>query len=135
MDKLLSAMEKPLLLALKTLVCRGRRSNPRPPAFETDCSGLQRIDDSHYDKIHFSLTAIHCFHNGYVEKQQVAWKEHCVKYWLKELHDSMDMCTGRRDITEILLKTALTLYLLMTTQEAFCGPCRSRSDCTERGLI
>ena len=28
-------------------------------------------------------------------------------YWLKELQEGMDRCTGRRNITEILLKTAL----------------------------
>ena len=39
--------------------------------------------------------------------QPVAWKEYCAEYWLKELQESTDMCTGRRDITEILLKTAL----------------------------
>ena len=26
-------------------------------------------------------------------------------YWLKEFHEGMGRCTGRRDITEILLKT------------------------------
>ena len=31
----------------------------------------------------------------------------------------MDRCTGCCDITEILLKTALTLSLLLTTLEAF----------------
>ena len=50
-----------------------------------------------------SLTAFHCFNNGYVGKQQVHWKEYCAEYWLKELQES----TGRRDKTEILLKTAL----------------------------
>ena len=45
-----------------------------------------RIDDSHCDRIHFSLTAVRCFDNGYVGKQPVAWKEYCVDYWLKELH-------------------------------------------------
>ena len=39
--------------------------------------------------------------------QPVAWKEYCAKYWLKELQESMDRCTGRRDITKILLKAAL----------------------------
>ena len=43
----------------------------------------------------------------YVGKQPVAWKEYCVEYWLKELQESMDRCTGCCDITEILLKTAL----------------------------
>ena len=28
------------------------------------------------------------------------------KSWLKELQENMDRCTGRRDITEITLKTA-----------------------------
>ena len=48
------------------------------------------------------FTAVHCFHNGYVGKQPVAWKECCADYWLKELQESMDRCTGRHDITEIL---------------------------------
>ena len=59
------------------------------------------------DKIHSSLTAVHCFDNDYVGKQTVAWTEYCAEYWLKELQESMDRCTGRRDITEILLNTAL----------------------------
>ena len=53
------------------------------------------------------FTAVHCFHNGYVGKQPVAWKECCADYWLKELQESMDRCTGRHDITEILFKTTL----------------------------
>ena len=53
------------------------------------------------------LTAVRCFNNGHVGKQPVAWKEYCAEYWLKELQDSMDRCNGCRDITEILLKTAL----------------------------
>ena len=58
-------------------------------------------------KVHSSLTAVRCFDNGYVGKQPVVWKEYHAEYWLKELQESMDSCTGRRDITEILLKTAL----------------------------
>ena len=34
------------------------------------------------------------------------WKEYCAEYWLKELQESMDRCTGRCDITEIMLKMA-----------------------------
>ena len=41
-----------------------------------------RIDDSHCNRMHSSLTALHCFDNGYVEKQPVAWKEYCAEYWL-----------------------------------------------------
>ena len=72
-----------------------------------------RIDDSHCNRIHSSLTTVHCFNNGYVGKQPVALKEYCAEYWLKELQESMDRCTGCRDITEILLKTALTAIQLI----------------------
>ena len=67
---------------------------------------IPRIDDSHCDRIHSCLTAVHCFDIGYVGKQPVAWKEYCVEYWLKEPQESMDRCTGHHDITEILLKIA-----------------------------
>ena len=58
-----------------------------------------RIDDGHWDSIHSSLTAVHCFDNGFMGKQPVAWK-YCAEHWLKELQESMDMCSGRQDITE-----------------------------------
>ena len=58
-----------------------------------------RIDDSHCDRIHSSLTAVCCFYNGYMGKQPVTWKEYCT--------ESMDRCTCCHDITEIQLKTAL----------------------------
>ena len=67
---------------------------------------LSRIDDTHCDRIHSSLTTVHCFDNGYVGKQPVAWKEYCVEYWLKELQESMVRCTGCSDITEIVLEKA-----------------------------
>ena len=65
------------------------------------------IDDSHCDRINSSFTAVRCFDNDFMGKQPVAWKEYCAEYWLKELQGSMDRCTNLRDITEILLKTAL----------------------------
>ena len=72
------------------------------------------------DKIHPSPTAVDCFDNGYVGKQPVAWKEHCAEYWLKELQESMDRYTGRRSITEILLKTALnTIQSLNISNDKF----------------
>ena len=41
------------------------------------------------------------------------WKEYCSEYWLKELQESMNRCSGRYDITKILLKTALhTIQLI-----------------------
>ena len=74
-----------------------------------------------------------CFDNGYVGKQPLAWKKILCGVLVKRTAESMDRCTGRRDITEILLKMAvntirsinqfvnggLTFFLLMTTQEAF----------------
>ena len=66
-----------------------------------------RIDDSHCDRIHSSFTTVRCFDNGYVGKKLVAWKEYCEEYRFKDLQESMDRCTDRRDITERLLKTAL----------------------------
>ena len=38
-------------------------------------------DNSHCNRIHPSLTAVHCFYNDYVGKQPVAWREYCVDYW------------------------------------------------------
>ena len=40
---------------------------------------FSRIDDSHCDRIHSSLTAVHCFDNGYVGNEPVAWKQYCVE--------------------------------------------------------
>ena len=55
----------------------------------------------------FIPPAVRCFDNGHVGKQTVAWTEYCAEYWLKKLQESMDRCTGRRDITEIILIMAL----------------------------
>ena len=60
-----------------------------------------RIDDSHCDRIRYSLTDVHCFDDGNVGKQPVVWEEYCAEYRLKELGESMDRCTNgnRRDVT------------------------------------
>ena len=56
-----------------------------------------------------------------MRKQPVAWKEHCAEYWLKELQESMDRCTCRRDITEILLKMALnTVQSINQSKIEYC---------------
>ena len=65
------------------------------------------IVDSHCNRIHSFLTTVDCFENGYVGKQPVAWRENCEEHWLQKLQESMDRCTGRCNITEIMLKTAL----------------------------
>ena len=64
------------------------------------------------DRIHSSLTTVHCFDNGYVGKQPVSWKEYCAVHWSKELQESMDGYNGRREITEILLELAIYHYYL-----------------------
>ena len=62
------------------------------------------MDDSHCDRITFSLIPVHVFDNGYVGKQP---EEYCVQYWLKELKESMDRCTGHCNTPETVLKTAV----------------------------
>ena len=91
----------PQSVVLRTCELEVDGSIPAWPIF------FPRIDDSHCDRIHSSLTSVHCFDNGYVGNQQVGWKECCAEYWLKELQKSMDKCTCRHAITEILLKIAL----------------------------
>ena len=84
-----------------------------------------RIDDSHCDRIHSSLTAIRWFDNGYVGKQPVALgKMTCAGYWLKELQESMDRCTGRRDVSDILLKTTLNTIKLFNQSSTQALPSR-----------
>ena len=79
-------------------------------------SYLKAIDDGHCDRIHSSLTTVRCFEKGYQEKQPMAWKEYCAEYWLKELQESMDRCTGWRNITEILLKISLNIIQSINPQ-------------------
>ena len=68
---------------------------------------FSKIDDSHCDRIHPSLTVFHCFDGGHFKKRS-QWlgkkKRHFAEYWLKELQESMDMCTGHRDTTKTRLK-------------------------------
>ena len=85
--------------------------SPARPIFFT------RIDDSDCYRIHSSLTLSVVSTMG---KQPVAWKEYCAEYWLKEIQESMDRCTDCRDITEILLKTALnTIQLIIQSTVEF----------------
>ena len=44
------------------------RSQARPIFFS-------KMDDSHCDRIHSLLNVVHCFENGYVEKQPLAWNK------------------------------------------------------------
>ena len=62
------------------------------------------------DRINSFLTGVYCFDDGYVGKQPVAWKVYCAEYWLKNIQESMDRCTGIHDITGILLKKAQHPY-------------------------
>ena len=97
----------PKLLFHKVSI-ESRRSLVRSPAHPTF---FPRTDDSHCNRIHSFLTTVRYFNNGYVGKQPVALKEYCAEYWLKKLQESMDRCTGHRDINEIVLKTALNTIL------------------------
>ena len=72
----------------------GRWFDPRPGKYS-----FSRIYDSHCHRIHSSLIAVQCFDDGYMGQQPVAWKEYCAEDWLKELQQSMDKCTCRRDVT------------------------------------
>ena len=54
------------------------------------------------DRIHSSLT-VDCFDDGYVGKQSVAMSTALVI----KLQERKDRCTGRREITEMMLKTTL----------------------------
>ena len=45
----------------------------------------------------------HFFYNDQVGKQLAAKKEFCVKYWWQKLQVSIDRCTGRCDITKLML--------------------------------
>ena len=61
----------------------------------------------------------HCFHFQGLTMHPLRGYIFCsvlVEYWLKYLQESMDMCTGRHDITEILLKTALYTIQSITIQ-------------------
>ena len=82
--------------------------------------------------MHSPLIAVHCFNNGYVEKQPVAWKEYCAEFWLKELQESMDRCTGCCDITEILLKKVLNTIKSINQSINHCnGCCKSFCICKQ----
>ena len=86
------------------------RSTARPIFFP-------RIDDSHCDRIHSSLTCVCCLDKGYVRKQPVARNEYWAEYWLKELPESVNRCSGRYDITA--LYTIQLIYQLYFSQIAF----------------
>ena len=68
--------------------------------FLTRPTFFPRIDNNHCDRIHSSLTAVHCFDDGYVGKQPVVWNEYCAECWLKELQKSMDRSTCRHNTVE-----------------------------------
>ena len=40
----------------------------------------------------------------------MAWKEYCGEYWLKEFQESTGGCTGRHDITAIMLSLLKTSW-------------------------
>ena len=69
------------------------------------------------------VTADRCSDNN-VGKHSVAWKEYCAEYWLKELQESMDMCTSPRDVTEILLNTIQSINQ-STKNDCYLAKCQT----------
>ena len=61
-----------------------------------------------------------CFDDGYVGKQPMAWKEHCAECWLKEVHESMDRFTGRRDVTETEITSKTMLNTMQSIDQSLC---------------
>ena len=55
----------------------GRLFDPRPIFFP-------RIDDSHRDNTHSSLTAVHCFDKSLRGKAASGLEKYCAEYWFKE---------------------------------------------------
>ena len=74
------------------------------------------IEASHYDSVHSSLIADHCFSDG---KQPVAWKENFVKYWLKKLLESLDRCTECCNITKVTLKLPRSILLRFSNLQTY----------------
>ena len=55
-----------------------------------------------------------------LRKQPVASKEDRAEYWLKELQESMDRCTGCRNLTEIWLKMELNTIQVINQSFLTC---------------
>ena len=73
------------------------RFNPHPCKFLL--GGLMIVS------ARYSFLTVNCsFSNGYVRKQPLAWKEYCFEYLKRRLFQTMNRCTGCRNITEIMLK-------------------------------
>ena len=58
----------------------GRGKNRRSNLWLSQYS-MSRIDGRLCDRIHCSLLAVHCFNDGYMGRQLVAWKQYCAEYW------------------------------------------------------
>ena len=78
------------------------------------------LSDNSVLYLHFDRDLSHCdrklplFASGYMGKQPVSWKEYCAEYWSKEIEEDMEGCTGRRDITDIMLKASIKPYYQST---------------------
>ena len=59
------------------------------------------------DRIHSSLTTIHCFNVCYLESRQWLGKNIVWSTGLKKLRESMETCICHCNITAIMLKMAL----------------------------
>ena len=79
-----SLSSNPLLFtpSLRSSVRRVADFSTRGRCFDSPARPIffPRTDDSHCDRIHSSLTAVHCFNNCYVGEQPLAWKKYCAGY-------------------------------------------------------
>ena len=68
------------ILEVKTLKITRNKGVMENPA----CACGVMLDNCKF----LSFDTVHCFDNGYVGKNTVALKEHCVEYWFKDLQES-----------------------------------------------
>ena len=61
-----------------------------------------------------------------VEQQQVAWKDCCMEYWCKKARNYMGRWTGRGDMTDLFLETALNYNQQIHDQSISAFPTREK---------
>ena len=69
------------------------------------CMGLWNVEN--YIKFHICMYHVQKVSRQFVVRYMFAWEDCCVEYWCEKTRKCMCRWTGRRDITEKWLKTAL----------------------------
>ena len=73
----------------------------------------------HFDRIHSSLTAVHCFDKWLFGKTASDLKRILYGVLNKELQKTMERFTGRCNVIEIMLTTRLSTIQLSSQIESF----------------